>query len=321
MLPVLLTFLLILSLVVGLYYAFVVVPESREQTALLRRLGGTGAVATPSVGKLERQVEQLSNVRLVNVVLQRASGVSGPLERLVTQSGLKITVGTLLLAAAFGGCVAYLLVKWLTHFTYLALGTVPLGVMAPFIVVRYFRAKRLEKFEEQFPESIELIARALRAGHAFPTGLQMVADEVPEPVGAEFKLVYDRQNFGMPMPDALKGMAERVPVLDARFFVTAVLTQRETGGNLSEVLDNLATVIRDRFKVKRQVRVVTAHGRATGWILSALPPSLAGILCFISPDHMQTLISDPLGIKMLVGAGAMQITGTLIIRKLVNVPY
>jgi tight adherence protein B len=321
MLPVLLTFLLIISIVVGLYYAFVVVPENREQSALLRRLGGTGAVATPAVGKLERPIERLSNVRLVNVVLQRAAGVSGPLERLVTQSGLKITVGTLLLAAALGGCVAYLLVKWLTYFTYLALAAVPLGVMAPFIVVRHFRAKRLEKFEEQFPESIELIARALRAGHAFPTGLQMVADEIPEPVGAEFKLVYDRQNFGMPMADALKGMAERVPVLDARFFVTAVLTQRETGGNLSEVLDNLASVIRDRFKVKRQVRVVTAHGRITGWILAALPPSLAGVLCFVSPGHMQMLISDPLGIKMLIVAGGMQIAGTLIIRKVVNVPY
>jgi len=317
----LLTFLLVLSIVVGLFYAFVLVPENREQKALLRRLGGKAGAAPTSVAILERPVEQLSSVKLVNIVLQRASGVSGPLERLVTQSGLPITVGTLLLAAAFGGCVAYLLVKWLTYFTYLALATAPIGVMAPFIVVRYFRAKRLEKFEEQFPESIELIARALRAGHAFPTGLQMVADEVPEPVGAEFKLVYDRQSFGMPMADALKGMSERVPVLDARFFVTAVLTQRETGGNLSEVLDNLASVIRDRFKVKRQVRVVTAHGRITGWILAGLPPSLAGLLCFVSPGHMQMLISDPLGIKMLVVAGGMQIAGTLLIRKLVNVPY
>jgi tight adherence protein B len=321
MLPVLLTFLLVLSIVVGIYYAFVVVPENREQKALLKRLSRTPRAAQPLVGKLERPVERLSNVNLVNLVLQRATGVSGPLERLVTQSGLKITVGTLLLASAFGGCVAYLIVKWLTYYTYLGLAAAPLGAMVPFLVVRYFRAKRLEKFEEQFPESIELIARALRAGHAFPTGLQMVGDEVPEPVGAEFKLVYDRQNFGMPMADALKGMAERVPVLDARFFVTAVLTQRETGGNLSEVLDNLASVIRDRFKVKRQVRVVTAHGRITGWILAALPPSLAGVLCIVSPNHMQLLINDPLGIKMLVGAGIMQITGTLIIRKLVNVPY
>ena len=114
----------------------------------------------------------------------------------------------------------------------------------------------------------------------------MVADEIADPVGAEFKLVYDRQNFGMPLHDALKGLAERVPILDARFFVTAVLTQRETGGNLSEVLDNLAGVIRERFKVKRQVRVVTAHGRITGWILAALPPALALVLCFVSPDHM-----------------------------------
>jgi tight adherence protein B len=125
----------------------------------------------------------------------------------------------------------------------------------------------------------------------------------------------------MPLGDALKGMADRVPVLDARFFVTAVLTQRETGGNLSEVLDNLASVIRDRFKVKRQVRVVTAHGRITGWILSALPPALAGVLCFISPSHMNTLITDPLGIQMLAVAGFLQVSGTLIIRKLVNVPY
>jgi tight adherence protein B len=149
----------------------------------------------------------------------------------------------------------------------------------------------------------------------------MAGDEIPEPAGGEFKLVYDRQNFGMPMPDALKAFAERVPILDARFFVTAVLTQRETGGNLSEVLDNLASVIRDRFRVKRQVRVVTAHGRITGWILAGLPPSLAGVLCFISPDHMKTLINDPLGIQMVVVAATLQVIGTVIIRKLVNVPY
>ena len=137
--------------------------------------------------------------------------------------------------------------------------------------VRWKRTRRFGMFEEQFPEAIALMARALRAGHAFPTGIQMVADEIPAPVGAEFKLLYDRQNFGMPLGDALKGMAERVPILDARFFTTAVLTQRETGGNLSEILDNLATVIRDRFKVKRQVRAVTAHGRITGWILCGMP--------------------------------------------------
>ena len=176
-------------------------------------------------------------------------------------------------------------------------------------------------FEEQFPEAIELMARALRAGHAFPTGILMVADEIPSPVGAEFKLLYDRQNFGMPLSDALKGMAERVPILDARFFTTAVLTQRETGGNLSEILDNLAAVIRDRFKVKRQVRAVTAHGRITGWILAGLPPVLAFILSMVSPEHMKPMITDPLGIKMIAVGGTMQVIGSLIIRKLVNIRY
>jgi tight adherence protein B len=232
-----------------------------------------------------------------------------------------MTVGTLLMACAFAGSVGYLLVKLLTHFTYLALAAAPAFALVPYLIVKRVRTKRFEKFEEQFPESIELMARALRAGHAFPTGLQMVAEEVPDPVGTEFKLVYDRQNFGMPLPEALKGLAERVPVLDARFFVTAVLTQRETGGNLSEVLDNLASVIRDRFRVKRQVRVVTAHGRITGWILAGLPPSLAGVLCIISPEHMKTLVSDPLGMKMIVVAVVLQVIGTLVIRKLVNVPY
>lgn len=318
---VLLTFALVLGILFGSYYFFVLRPETSEQNALRQRLQGSAAPDSSVVVKLERPADRLSAVQALDAVLSRGSGVSGPLERMITQSGLKLTVGTLLLASAFLACVMFLVVKWATYYTYLGLAAAPLGAALPFLVVRTARTKRLQLFEEQFPEAIELLARALRAGHAFPTGLTMVADEIPAPVGAEFKLVYDRQNFGMGLNEALKGLAERVPVLDARFFVTAVLTQRETGGNLSEVLDNLASVIRDRFRVKRQVRVITAHGRITGWILAGLPPSLAGVLCFISPGHMKTLITDPLGIQMLAVAGFLQVTGTLIIRKLVNVPY
>jgi tight adherence protein B len=225
------------------------------------------------------------------------------------------------MASMLLGCVGYLIVNALTHFPMVALGTAALFASIPVMFVRWKRSKRLGKFEEQFPEAIELMARALRAGHAFPTGIQMVADEVSAPVGAEFKLLYDRQNFGMPLGDALKGMAERVPILDARFFTTAVMTQRETGGNLSEILDNLAAVIRERFKVKRQVRAVTAHGRMTGSILGAMPVVLALILSVVSPEHMKTMFTDPLGIKMLVVGGTMQVIGALIIRKLVNIRY
>jgi tight adherence protein B len=317
-----LTFLLILGIVLGAYFVFVVRHESADRSRLLGRLGKTAIVRDLlKPGDLEARTDRLSDVRAVQHVLSHARGLSAPLERLVTRSGLKITVGTLVIASLLAAFVGYLVVKWLTYSTYLGMAVAPLAGAVPLLLVRRACSKRLAKFEEQFPDAIDLIARALRAGHAFPTGLLMVADEAPAPIGPEFKLVYDRQNFGMPLNDALKGLAERVPILDARFFATAVLTQRETGGNLSEVLDNLATVIRDRFKVKRQVRVLTAHGRITGWILSALPVGLAVLISFVSPDHMQTMITDPLGIRMLAIAGTMQVVGTVIIRKLVNVPY
>lgn len=316
-----LTFVVVLAIVLGAYFALVVRPEYSERSQLLGRLGRTKSAGVVKAAQLERPQDRLSGVRAMQAVLSRATGVSGPLDRLVTQSGLKTTVGTLIMASFLAAVIGYGLVKALTYYTYLGLAAAPVFGLLPYLFVRRARTKRLDLFEEQFPESIEFIARALRAGHAFPTGLQMVADEIPDPVGAEFKLVYDRQNFGMSLNDALKGLAERVPILDAKFFVTAVLTQRETGGNLSEVLDNLASVIRERFKVKRQVRVVTAHGRITGWILSAMPPVLGLILCFVSPEHMKTLITDPLGVRMLVVGGTMQVIGTLIIRKLVNIRY
>ena len=318
----LLTFVLVLSIVLGAYYAFVVRPETDDRSKLLRRLSRPKAVSQLlKPGELERPADRLSKVQALETMLSHARGLSRPLERLITQSGLNITVGTLVMASVLLGGVGYLAVKVLTHFTILGLAAAPLFAVLPFMFVRWKRTRRFHKFEEQFPEAIELMARALRAGHAFPSGIQMVADEMADPMRAEFKLLYDRQNFGMPLSDALKGMAERVPILDARFFTTAVLTQRETGGNLSEILDNLAAVIRDRFKVKRQVRAVTAHGRVTGWILSGLPVVLALILSAMSPEYMSPMITDPLGINMLVAGGTMQVIGSLIIRKLVNIRY
>jgi tight adherence protein B len=187
--------------------------------------------------------------------------------------------------------------------------------------VRYKAARRVALFEEQFPEAIDLIARALRAGHAMTTGLALVAEELPDPVGSEFRLVYDRQNFGMSMPDALRLFAERVPLLDARFFVTAVLTQRESGGNLAEILDNLADVIRQRFRVKRQIKVVTAHARLTGWILVLMPVVMAVGMLMVAPDHILTLVRDPLGVQMAAAAFALWVIGYVAIRRLVDVEY
>ena len=234
---------------------------------------------------------------------------------------MQTTVGTLLLSAICLALLGFLVVKILFFHTLLAVGAGFALFFVPFIYVRHKKNQRLKKFEEQFPEAIDLIARALRAGHAFTTGLAMTAEEIPAPVGEEFKLLYDRQNFGMPLPEAMRAFAARIPLIDARFFVTAVLTQRETGGNLSEVLDNLSSVIRERFKVKRQVRVLTAHGRITGWILSALPPSLAAAMFVISPQQMLILTQDTLGVQMIIAGLTLQVLGTLVIRKLVNIRY
>jgi tight adherence protein B len=318
---VLFTFVLIVAIIFGMYWALILRPENREQAELRNRLRGVRPAQVAGVGTLAKRELKLSDVKLLETLLTRSATISDPLNRLVMQSGMNISVGTLVLSSLLLPFITFLIVQWWSRSTLFALVIAPLPGLVPYLYVRRQRQKRFDKFEEQFPEAIELLARALRAGHAFPTGMLMVAEELSDPIGAEFKLLYDRQNFGMPLPEALRALADRVPLLDARFFVTAVLTQRETGGNLSEVLDNLATVIRDRFKVKRQVRVVTAHGRITGWILAGLPPSLAGVLCLVSPEHMKLLVTDSLGQQMLAAALVLQVAGTLVIRKLVNVPY
>ena len=194
-----------------------------------------------------------------------------------------------------------------------------LGFGLPFMVLRMKRARRLRNFEEQFPEALDLIGRALKAGHAFATGLKMVADEMPEPVGPEFRKTFDEQNFGLPLKDALENLTVRIPLLDVRFFATAVLIQRETGGNLSEILENLAHVVRERFKILRQVRVYTAHGRLTGYVLLALPAFLSIALMFINPDHMNLLFRERMGQMMLMAAIVMQTFGFLWIKKIVKI--
>lgn len=316
-----LTFAAILAVILGAYWLFVVRLDKSEEKELRRRLRSDPVAAIPKKFRLLKPVEQLSHMRQLNTVLGQMGRITAPLQRDIMQAGMTMTVGTLLLSAACLAVFGFFVVRMLTFSALLGIGAGFVLSFVPFIYVKRKKAQRLRKFEEQFPEAIDLIGRALRAGHAFTTGLVMAAEEIPAPVGEEFKLLYDRQNFGMPLPDAMKAFAARIPLIDARFFVTAVLTQRETGGNLGEVLDNLADVIRERFKVKRQVRVLTAHGRITGWVLAGLPPSLAAAMFVVAPGHLRILTNDPLGVQMIVGALVLQVTGTLIIRKLVNIRY
>jgi tight adherence protein B len=316
----LLIFVVVFGIVAGMYWAFVVLPEQRAQSGLRRRLRAEDPKQAEM--RLLKKDKALSGIESLNTVLARVEGLSKPLAVLLDQAGLKINVGTFLLLSTtslFGGTLA---ANWYTGgIWWLA---VPAGLFAafvPLLVVRYMRKQRMFTFDEQFPEAVDLIARAMRAGHAFPTGLKMVGDELPPPVGSEFRTLFEKQNFGAPLPDMLRAFAERIPSLDARFFVTAVLTQRESGGNLAEVLDRLAAVMRDRFRIKREVRVRSAHGRISAFVLAGLPPTLAFFMLSSSPESMAILIKDPLGIKMAIGAVVLQITGMLIVRKLVDIEY
>jgi tight adherence protein B len=237
----------------------------------------------------------------------------------IEQSGVKISVSALLLAslacAAGVGFLGALVTK-------MALGWVvggAFGAALPWIVLKAKRTKRLKTFEEAFPEALDLVSRALKAGHAFATGLKMVADEMPEPIGPEFRKTFDEQNFGLPLKDSLANLTVRVPLLDVRFFSTAVLIQRETGGNLSEILENLAHVVRERFKILRQVRVYTAHGRMTGYVLLALPVFLMIALSFINPEHMQLLFREKIGHMLLGAAAVMQVVGYVWIKQVVKI--
>ncbi len=307
--------------ILAAYWVFVVRGENRAQSVVRRRLKAADRIREQARQAVIKEGQKLSQIPALDRVLAQRTGLVAPLQRLIDQSGLEMTPGLFLLATACCALAAYLLVSFFIPFPWVPLAAGVLGAFVPLGFVRHQRTRRVNKFEEQFPEAVDLIARALRAGHAFTTGLGMVADEVPDPVATEFRRLHEEQNFGMPLPDAMKRFAARIPLLDAQFFVTAVLTQRESGGNLSEVLNNLSTVIRERFKVKRQVRVLTAHGRLTGWILVCMAPIIAAILFTISPDAWSQLIIDPLGLRMVLIAVVMQIIGVLVIRKLVNIEY
>jgi tight adherence protein B len=321
---IVLVFAVVFAVVVGAFWLFVQRPEQKSTEALHRRLKGKLEKSDEDDGDEDGLVERQpthDRRRLEGLATSAGGGILRYLAVQLERANMEMPPGRLLGIAISVGLVGAVVLAVASP---LWIVTVPLGLAAgwlPIAWVRFRGERRVRKFEEQFPEAIELIARALRAGHAMTTGLALVAEELPDPVGGEFRLVYDRQNFGMSMPDALRLFAERVPLLDARFFVTAVLTQRESGGNLAEILDNLGDVIRQRFRVKRQIRVVTAHARLTGWVLVLMPVVIGLGMVVVAPDHILTLVRDPLGLQMAAVAVGLWVVGFLAIRKLVDVEY
>lgn len=317
------TFVAVVAIVFGGYWLLVGEPEAKEQRELKKRLRtDVGLVkSTKITANLLREEQALSTIGALDRALHAVGGIVDPIRVFIGNSGLPLTVGSfiLLTAVAFLGAAALVRIYIASPMVILPLAFA--AALIPYFVVSQFKQRRIRKFEEQFPEAIDLIARAMRAGHAFTTGIKMAADELGEPAGPEFRLLYERQNYGAAITDALHAFAERVPTIDARFFVTAVLTQREAGGNLSEILERLAAVMRERFRIRQEVRVRSAHGRITAYVLAAMPPALAVLMFISSPSQMMLLITDPLGNNLIIAGIVLQIIGVLVIRKVVDIQY
>jgi tight adherence protein B len=323
MLLPLFVFAVVAGSIIGGYFAVTMLPgilAARRLDRRLRDVGSDDGSGDPKAAGDETILKHALEGPLPG--MDRLVSGTGPgkrVARLIEQSGVRTTPSALallsIIAAAGAGLITYLFVP--NRFAPIVAAA--LAGAAPSMFLLHRRSQRMKRFEEQFPEALDLLARAIRAGHALQTALGMAAEELPDPVGPEFKKTFDQQNFGLPLRDALNEMAARVSVLDVRFFVTAVLIQRDTGGNLSEILENLAHVVRERFKIRRQVRVHTAHGRFTGYVLLALPAALAIALSFINPEHMQSLFRERMGQLMLTGAIVMQTIGFVWIRQVIKI--
>jgi tight adherence protein B len=241
------------------------------------------------------------------------------LDLMMEQAGMKGHLPTYLLSTV-GLTVAFgLATLSLTRLWPAAILAAFVGALLPYMVVRRRRTKRLYAFEEQLPEAIDLLGRAIRAGHPLTAGMKMVADETSEPISSEFRRTHEENRFGLPFEDALLALADRVNIVDVRILTTAILIQREVGGNLAEILDNLANVIRMRFTIRRQLRVYTAQGRFSGYVLAILPIAVGTAIYNLNPTYMQLLFTDPMGKLMLLGAVIFQIIGFFWIRKIVDI--
>ncbi|MGK7312250.1 MAG: type II secretion system F family protein [Candidatus Longimicrobiales bacterium M2_2A_002] len=236
------------------------------------------------------------------------SGLGWTLEKFAARTGATAAITGLLVLLAFDS-------PWIA-----AAASVVAGSM-PWLYARWKRRKRIQKLEAQLPDAIDLIARAVRAGHPLSAGLSMAADEAPDPLASEFRITFEEQKFGLPFEEALLGLGDRVAIVDAKILITAILVQREVGGNLSEILETIAQTMRSRFDLRRQVRVYTAQGRMSGYTLAALPIIVGLVISVINPDYMTTLFHDTIGQGMLASAGFLQLVGFMWIRKIVDVRY
>jgi tight adherence protein B len=291
----------------------------------------------PQAKKIEKRLQALSasrdNTQQAHLLKQRLLSevpvlerllLSLPraqkLDRLILQAGLDWTVSRLLMSCAALGVIICMLIMTLAHQSLLLSVTIGAVVACvPVLYVRRERHRRLTRLEQQLPEALDLITRALRSGHAFSSGLQMIGEEMAEPIASEFRIVNDEVNFGVSLQQALTNLSERVPITDLRYFVVSVLIQRDSGGNLTEVLGNLSHLIRERLKLYSKIKVLSSEGRLSAWVLGVMPFALAAMMNLVNPEFMAPLWSDPIGIAIIQYMLTLMAFGVFILRKIIKI--
>lgn len=294
---------------------------SDKKRALLKERLAEAIRSSAHSGDAEVQLareELLSEIPWLNRSLVKL-GATSRLKRMIDQADLNITVMRLLLFSAMAGVLAYLATSMVSQSYLLRIVFALIAGSVPFLHVMGKRKKRMKRFLQLLPDALDLMSRGLSAGHAFTESLQMVATEMPEPIATEFRKTYEEQNLGLSLKLALENMVQRMPLLDLRMCVTAILIQRETGGNLSELLEKVAYTIRERFRILEDLKTLTLSSRWSAWLLCALPIGLAVYMSVMNPQYMEVMWRDPRGHRLLAAAAIMQILGMLMVQKIMRI--
>jgi tight adherence protein B len=313
-----LVFIAVLLLLEGAYLLWKAYkgPEAKKIETRLRALSASLDNSKQTQFLKQRMLSEVPAFERFLMSISRAQR----LDRFILQSGLDWTVSRLLLSCAAFGLTAGLLMAYGAHQPFGLSALVGAAMAAlPLLYVGRKRGVRLGKFERQLPDALDLITRALRSGHAFPSALQMVGEEMPDPVAGEFRIVHDEVNFGVSLQQALTNLSERIPLTDLRYFIVSVLIQRDSGGNLTEVLGNLSRLIRERLKLMGKIKVLSSEGRLSAWILGLMPFALAGAMYLVNPEFMSPLWKDPIGISIIQYLLTMMAIGALVLMKIIKI--
>jgi tight adherence protein B len=292
-------------------------PETKRVRTQLRQLSAE-AYGQGNVDLVRQRV--LSEIPWFNrFLLQIRLPVIDRIERMILQANLNYPVGVVLMASAVFAVAGFAMASFASRWFLVRLAVGGLLGLLPILYVYIKKQKRVSRFEEQLPEAMDMLARSLKAGHAFTGGLQMVGQEFGDPVGTEFSKTLDEINFGVAYEDALKNLSSRIDSDDLKLFVLSVIIQRTSGGNLAEILENIGRLIRERFKLKGNIKTLTAEGRISAYILIGLPFLIGYVMYLLNPRYMSTLFTDPAGHYMIVGACVMMIIGAIVMKRMVDI--